>query len=211
MAKRRKVGRPKKPTGTGSVSISLRINEPLLKRLERAARDRGHGNLSREIQNRLRTSFALDGRRSEETKAIGFLLDETLGAMDDIAPADKALKDDRWRMLALAEAARALIRNLAPEGDVIPPKVWNAPPKDKNPEHNGEIIGHLINVCLIMGPAEHAKTPGDAIVMDYGWSEAREAFGVPLNPGQVKWRDLGALFERVKNDKALLKRFTETR
>src|SRR5262245_54823149 len=78
MPKPRKVGRPKKQEDEASVIISMRITKAQLAQLRRAAEDAGHGNLSREINNRLRRSFVReqDEIRNPATRAICFLFAE---------------------------------------------------------------------------------------------------------------------------------------
>ena len=58
---------------------------------------------------------------------------------------------------------------------------------------------------MIMGPAEHAQTPAEAALMDYGWSDARKAFGLQLNPNRFKWSDLPRLMEKFKAHPELMK------
>jgi hypothetical protein len=73
---RRKVGRPKNPQGEGTAIISLRVNEGLLAQLRTAADRAGHGNLSREISNRLRLSLAREQHegRDPALRALLFMI-----------------------------------------------------------------------------------------------------------------------------------------
>jgi hypothetical protein len=72
----RKVGRPPKPEGAGSVNISLRINETLLAQLRNAADRAGHGNLSREISRRLWVSLSDSLESDRPTQAYCFLISQ---------------------------------------------------------------------------------------------------------------------------------------
>src|SRR5262245_1622063 len=78
---RRKMGRPKKLQGEGTEVVSVRIHEQIIDQLREAAEAAGHGNLSREINGRLRRSFEHDlyQNRDPAERAICFLLLELMG------------------------------------------------------------------------------------------------------------------------------------
>src|SRR5262245_47904795 len=116
MVKRRKGGRPKKPRGARSVLISLRVHEELLRDLKQAADESGHGNLSQEINQRLRQSLVGQGIYNEEMRALTWLFERAL----NILPGGKLMKD-RWRFIAFSGAVVAILNKLAPKGKTTPP------------------------------------------------------------------------------------------
>jgi hypothetical protein len=166
MKKRRKVGRPKKPPGVGSVNISLRINEALLQQLRDAADKAGHSNLSREIAYRLRRSLELDAERERDPALqgllflIGQLTERISGGM--FVMGDEKLRSDfkkEWRTdlftfravkIAIGKLINALEEPPA-EKEVDPQRVANFLKKqgfDLTKMFGGdpEVIKHLMEI-----------------------------------------------------------------
>jgi hypothetical protein len=135
MAKTRKVGRPKKPKGTGSVSISLRINEGLLATLKEAAAQNGHDNLSQEIVNRLKRSLADDKARTKDRalEALCFVIEQTAQQVTgDTFILDKETKaattayswrSDPFFFRAFKLAIAQVLDALEPRGEIEPPDI----------------------------------------------------------------------------------------
>ena len=149
MAKRRKVGRPKKLKG--SVGISLRVHEDLLRDLKMAANESGHGNLSREINYRLRASLVAQGIHNEEMRAISYLMERVL----NILPGGK-LMNDRWRFTAFSAATVAILNKLAPKGKMTPPsdygQISDVPNiKEADPVALGTTAGNIVLLVLLQG------------------------------------------------------------
>jgi len=120
MPKRRKVGRPKKPEGAGSVIISLRLNEALLAQLRRAADQAGHGILSREISNRLGRSLARerDESRDPATRALCFLISEIA---EKIRWASPQWHGKPFFFKAFKIGVAKLLDEIEPKGKIQPP------------------------------------------------------------------------------------------
>src|SRR5262245_53587120 len=121
-----KRGRPKKPKGTGSVNISLRIDEALLARLKRFSHESGHDNLSREIMNRLKASFVPKRDEDPAMRALCFLISHI--AKSTSPPAPGSDKSGVWRsnpffFAAFKLAVAQLLDALTPPGEIIPPEL----------------------------------------------------------------------------------------
>src|SRR5262245_52204142 len=101
---RRKPGRPKNPKGTRSVSISLRINEKLLRDLKQAAAESGQGVFAREVMQRLRASLLAQGLYNEEIRGLSYLFERAL----NVLPGGKLMKDP-WRFRAFTGAVAAIL------------------------------------------------------------------------------------------------------
>ena len=122
MAKR---GRPPKPKDQATTLIAARLDNSLVERLKKSARENKHDNLSREITKRLEASF-VKKNQDPAVKALCFLISEL--AKLTSPPLPPGSKHGVWRSnpffyAAFKIAVGHLLEALTPPGKIIPPNM----------------------------------------------------------------------------------------
>src|SRR5262249_25614849 len=119
-----KRGRPKKPRPTTLVAV--RLDNSLVDKLKKSARENRHDNLSREIAIRLRTSFAYKRDEDPAVRALCFLIGELASQTNPFGRRSEtrgAWRSNPFFYAAFKLAVAKLLEALTPPGEIIAPKL----------------------------------------------------------------------------------------
>src|SRR5262245_5037396 len=120
-----KGGRPKNPEGEGTVAVSVRINEALLEQLRQLADEKWNGNLSKEINMRLRGSLRREREESRDpaTRAFGFLIAELVEKIRCWPVKQQSWHKNPFLFRTFKLGVAELLTQLEPPGKMHPPPI----------------------------------------------------------------------------------------